>query len=70
MSYNLNDPEDALRFRINMMVGAITQTINEHIQGGRISNLPPLLAQKFTDMAVAIKALDDATAPKDAVRGR
>lgn len=61
--YDLEDPVDLQRFKLNLMCGDVVDTINDHVQGHRIGVLPPDLTEKFTTLANAIKDLENATLP-------
>lgn len=64
MSYNLEDPEDTQRFKLNLMVSDLLSTMREHTS--RIGKLTePKVAYAFITLATALYDLLQVTKPKD-----
>ncbi|HEY6020320.1 MAG TPA: hypothetical protein VIY48_10565 [Candidatus Paceibacterota bacterium] len=62
--YNLDDPEDAARFHLNMLCGELANELRDYVNHFGHDKVEPAVLSKFADVAVAIKKLDQATTPK------
>lgn len=62
--YNFNDPEDVARFHLNMLCGDLFGVMQDYATRFGREKVEPQVLAKFADVAVAIKNLDAASAPK------